>query len=50
MKSDIEIAQANEMEHIRDIASKLKISEDEMRISTGICGVFQCVMMVSIKV
>jgi formate--tetrahydrofolate ligase len=32
MLTDIEIAQANEMEHIRDIASKLKISEDDLEM------------------
>ncbi|NQY66744.1 MAG: formate--tetrahydrofolate ligase, partial [Flavobacteriales bacterium] len=32
MKSDIEIAQANEMEHIREIASKLNIAEDDMEM------------------
>ena len=30
--SDIEIAQKNEMEHIRDIASKLNISEDDLEM------------------
>ena len=30
--SDIEIAQSNKMEHIRDIASKLKINEDDLEV------------------
>lgn len=30
--SDIEIAQANKMEHIRDIASKLNIAEDDLEM------------------
>ena len=30
--SDIEIAQANSMEHIRDIASKLQITEDDLEM------------------
>ena len=30
--SDIEIAQANKMEHIRDIASKLKLVEDNLEM------------------
>lgn len=32
MLSDIEIAQANQMEHIRDIASTLKIKEDDLEM------------------
>ena len=30
--SDIEIAQKNEMEHIKDIAAKLNISEDDFEM------------------
>jgi formate--tetrahydrofolate ligase len=30
--SDIEISQANSMEHIRDIASKLHITEDDLEM------------------
>ena len=32
VKSDIEIAQAVEMSHIRDIASKLNIQEDDLEL------------------